>query len=108
MRKIYFLLFTVFSFLSFNRDVNAQLANTYIYSSSAGATLDPMTGATTIVASDVDDAGSSVQNIGFTFNYEAVPYTQFSASPDGFLKLGTPAVADQFTNAIVRDRKSVV
>lgn len=101
MRKIYFLLFTVFSFLSFNRDVNAQLANTYIYSSSAGATLDPMTGATTIVASDVDDAGSSVQNIGFTFNYEAVPYTQFSASPDGFLKLGTPAVADQFTNAIV-------
>src|SRR5690349_16240362 len=100
MRKIYFLLFTVFSILAFNRNVNAQLANTYIYTSSTGASLDPMTGATTIVAAGTDDAGSAVQTIGFTFNYEGTPYTQFSASPDGFLKLGTPAVVDQFTNAI--------
>lgn len=101
MRKIYFLFFTVFSLLAFNRGVNAQLANTYIYTTSTGATLDPMTGATTIVASSVDDAPSPIQNIGFTFNYEGVAYTQFSASPDGFIKLGAPAAVSQFGNAIV-------
>ncbi|MDP4263282.1 MAG: choice-of-anchor J domain-containing protein [Bacteroidota bacterium] len=100
MRKIYFLLFTLFSFLAFKQNTSAQLANTYIYISSTGATLDPMTGATTIVTAGVDDAPSAIQNIGFTFNYEGVPYTQFSASPDGFIKLGAPAAVAQFGNAI--------
>jgi HYR domain/GEVED domain/Secretion system C-terminal sorting domain len=81
--------------------LNAQNANTYSFTSSSGSTLDPMAGATTIVAASVDDAPSTIQNIGFSFNYEGVAYTQFSASPDGFLKLGSPAASSQFSNSII-------
>ncbi len=80
--------------------LKAQNASTYTYATSTGATLDPMAGATTIVNAGVDDAASAAQNIGFTFSYETVAFTQFSASPDGFLKLGGGATADQFTNSI--------
>src|ERR1043166_9418025 len=100
MRKIYFLFFTVLFCLLTSKELNAQLANAYIYTSSTGATLDPMTGATSIVAAGVDDNASAIQNIGFTFNYEGVPYTQFSVTPDGFVKLGTPVAVSQFGNQI--------
>jgi subtilisin-like proprotein convertase family protein len=100
MRKIYFLLFTLFTFFAFRQNISAQLANTYVYLSSTGATLDPMTGSTQVIATGDDDTPSAIQNIGFTFNYEGVAYTQFSVSPDGFIKLGSPAASSQFTNAI--------
>lgn len=84
-------------------DANSNILfpiNQYAYTYSTGASMQNMTGATTIVISGVDDAPSSLQNIGFTFYYEGVPYTQFSASPDGFLKLGSPVAVDQYTNTI--------
>ena len=100
--KIYLRSFLSFMFCGiFSLFLNAQTANTYIYASSSGATLDPMSGATTIVVSGVDDIPSTLQNIGFNFVYEGVTYTQFSASPDAFIKLGAPAAVSQFTNAIV-------
>lgn len=74
--------------------------NNYSFSYSTGASLQDMTGATIAVANSVDDTPSALQSIGFTFNYEGVPYTQFSASPDGFIKLGAPAATNQFTNNI--------
>ena len=77
----------------------AQTANQYTFSSSTG-TLDPMTGATIVLGSSNDDTPSGVQSIGFTFTYEGVAYTQFSMSPDGFIKLGGVAASSQFTNAI--------
>ncbi len=80
--------------------LNAQTANTYLYVPSAGATLDPMTGATTILNTGNDDTPSALQNIGFNFVYEGVTYTQFSITPDGFVKLGAPVAVSQFTNAI--------
>lgn len=80
--------------------LKAQNANTYIFATSTGATLDPMAGATQLIGTGVDDAGSALTNIGFTFVYETLNYTQFSVTPDGFLKLGSPAAVDQFTNAI--------
>ncbi|HRI58588.1 MAG TPA: HYR domain-containing protein [Saprospiraceae bacterium] len=80
--------------------LNAQTANTYVYTTSTGATLDPMTGASTAVASNVDDIPSGLLSIGFDFVYETTTYTQFSVSPDGFIKLGSPAASSQFTNAI--------
>ena len=72
-----------------------------------------MVGSTVIVSSKTDDApmntsagvnstaGPSVP-IGFNFNFEGTNYTHFSASPDGWIKLGTStaaAVAD-FTNVM--------
>jgi hypothetical protein len=101
-KKIYaslFFIVIVFFLSDFNS--NAQTANTYIFASSTGATLDPMSGATTIVASNVDDQPSTLQNIGFNFVYEGANYTQFSASPDAFVKLGAPAAVSQFSNSIV-------
>ncbi len=81
--------------------LNAQNSNTYSFTSSSGSTLDPMAGATTIVLASVDDVPSAIQTIGFSFSYEGVAYTQFSASPDGFIKLGSPAASSQFSNSIV-------
>ena len=99
MRKIYFLLFGLFSFIFFNPVLKAQTANVYTFSVSTG-TLNPMTGSTILINSGTDDATSFIQDIGFTFNYENIGYTQFSVSPDGFLKLGSPAAIPQITNNI--------
>ena len=86
-------------------------AKSYIFSSSTGASLDPMTGATTIVSALTDDtpmntslganttAGPAVP-IGFTFNFEGVSYTDFSASPDGWIRLGATTATSEFTNAM--------
>ena len=99
MRKIYFLLFSLFLSLFFNPVLKGQTANVYTFSVSTGA-LDPMTGSTILINSGTDDATSFLQEIGFTFNYENTGYTQFSVSPDGFLKLGSPAAVPQITNNI--------
>lgn len=72
----------------------------YSFGTSTGNTLDPMTGATTIVSSSVDDTPSAVTPIGFNFVFDGVSYADFAASPDGWVKLGTGTVSNQFTNAI--------
>lgn len=68
-----------------------------------------MVGATTVVVSGVDDAPmgttsgtttpEAAQNIGFTFNFNGTDYTQFSASPDGWISFGPSTTVNQFTNA---------
>ena len=40
-----------------------------------------------------DDDNSSVQNIGFTFNFDGAAYTQFVLNTNGFIKLGSGAVS---------------
>lgn len=87
--------------------VNTQLIK-YGFSSGTGTTLNAMAGATTVVVSGVDDApmGSTsgtttpeaAQNIGFTFNFNGVDYTQYSASPDGWIAFGGATTVNQFTN----------
>ncbi|MGB3870303.1 MAG: hypothetical protein WA937_12685, partial [Flavobacteriales bacterium] len=72
--------------------VSAQTANQYVFSSSSGANLDPMVGATTLVGSNTDDGASGVTAIGFTFSYEETPYTDFSVSSNGGMRLGGTAV----------------
>lgn len=73
--------------------------NLYTFAASSGATLDPMTGATTIGSGPNDDTPYAASNIGFTFNYNGTNYTQFSASPDGFIRLGAGTATSQFTNS---------
>jgi len=80
-------------------NASAQLASNYAFSSSTGVSLiDISSGSTTMVAASVDDAPSAVFNIGFPFVFMGTAYTQFSASPDGFIRLGGTAAANQFTN----------
>jgi hypothetical protein len=62
----------------------------------SGATTD-MSSATQIISSGVDDASSSVQSIGFTFNFGGTDYTQFSASSNGLLGLGSSTVSSTFS-----------
>ncbi|MBK9764966.1 MAG: hypothetical protein IPO87_16875 [Flavobacteriales bacterium] len=58
----------------------------YAFVATTGA-LDPMTGATDLGVSG-DDSQSAITNIGFTFSYEAAPYTTFSANSNGSARLG--------------------
>ncbi len=96
MKKIYLLLITTISFISTSF---SQTVDYYIFSAQSAVALDPMTGAATIVPANTDNAPSAVQTIPFTFGYDGKTYTQFSASPDGFIKFGgTAAAANPFNN----------
>ncbi len=82
--------------------------NTYQFTTAAsGGTLDAMTGATTVIASGTVNAGagdntpSAVQNIGFSFSFNGTAYTQYSVSPDGFVRLGGTAATSEATNSVV-------
>lgn len=74
--------------------------NTYSFAATTGATLHTFASPTQAVGSGIDDTPSAVQNIGFTFLFEGTPYTQFSVSPDGWLRLGGTAATAQFTNQV--------
>ncbi|MBK8552935.1 MAG: hypothetical protein IPL53_18495 [Ignavibacteria bacterium] len=80
----------------------AQPANTYTYSTTTGATLEDMTGATVLQSAPNDDTPSLLTTFpgGFVFYYEGIGYSQFSTSPDGFLKLGAPVAVSQFSNSV--------
>src|SRR5258707_6451589 len=56
----------------------AQLSNGYTYNAGAN-----------IINANTNDGISSVQNIGFTFTYNCNTYTQFTASSNGWMSLGT-------------------
>jgi hypothetical protein len=94
-RNVMSLLLLVIAQISF-----AQTAADYAFSTFTGQTLDPMTGSTTLIVASVDDAPVAAVPIGFSFNYSGANYTDFSTSPDGFIRLGTTTATSQFTNAI--------
>ncbi len=77
------------------------LVNTYAFTPSTGSALIPITITTTVVPSSVDDTPMAAPaNIGFTFNYNGVNYTQFTASPDGWVMLGSTIGVNQFSNLV--------
>ncbi|MCF6130239.1 T9SS type A sorting domain-containing protein [Flavobacterium sp. AS60] len=75
-----------------------SLAN-YSYSTDLSGTLDPMTGATSLAGTGGmttgynDDNASAVTNIGFTFFFMGTPYTQFSVTSNGQMRLGSTAIS---------------
>jgi hypothetical protein len=75
-------------------------ANLMVFSTSTGSTLADMTGALQAIGTSNDDTPSGVLSIGFPFNFNGVNYTQFSASPDGWILLGGATAANQFTNLV--------
>ncbi len=69
--------------------VSAALAGVNDYSfSQYGGTYTAITGGTPIIASGQDDAVSGLTDIGFVFKYNGTEFTQFSASSNGFIRLG--------------------
>ena len=72
---------------------NAQSSANYNFAVSSTASLTDMSSGTTqIIAAASDDGASAVTNIGFEFWFMGARYTQFSASSNGFLRLGGTAV----------------
>ena len=95
-KKIAAICFLIFTTLV----ANAQNATNYVFSTTTGATLDAMTGSTSLIGASVDDGVSAVTNIGFPFMYENVAYTQFSVNSNGLIRLGGTAVSNDWTNAL--------
>jgi CARDB/Secretion system C-terminal sorting domain len=64
----------------------------------AGTYTDLGTGGTAIATANPDDANSTAQAIGFTFNFNGTAFTQFVLNTNGFIKLGAtaPSTADLF------------
>ena len=69
--------------------IYAQLSN-YAFTSTSG-TYTAVSGGTQLVASGVDSGVSAVTNIGFNFVFDGTTYTQFSATSNGWIKLGGTA-----------------
>ena len=79
--------------------LTATIPGSLVFTPSTGATLDPMTGATTVIITSNDDTPTAAPAaIGFTFNFNGVDYSQYSVSPDGWILLGGAIAANQFTN----------
>jgi hypothetical protein len=57
----------------------------------AGTYTDLGTNGTAISTANTDDANSAAQNIGFTFNYNGVAFTQFVLNTNGLIRLGANA-----------------
>ena len=90
MRYLIILLFLVSNLYS-------QTANLYtVTTGTAGTVRNPAW--TQIIGGCIDDGVSTVQNIGFTFVYEGVNYTQFSVNSNGLIKLGGVAITDEYIN----------
>lgn len=71
----------------------AQSSANYAFSTATDGSLSDMSSGTTqLVAASVDDGVSPVLPIGFDFYFLGTRYSQFSASSNGFLRLGPTAV----------------
>jgi hypothetical protein len=79
---------------------NAQSTANYAFSTNTtgslaidanGNTIDMTTGTTQLVAADIDDTSSSGTSIGFNFPFFGSQFTQFYATSNGVVQLGSSA-----------------
>ncbi|MGL5889866.1 MAG: T9SS type A sorting domain-containing protein, partial [Bacteroidia bacterium] len=89
-------LFTPFiSALVVSAGLNAQVATNYLFSQDT-VTYTPITGGTVITSGTFDDNTYTGNNIGFTFNYNGILYTQFGLSINGYITLGGVAPINNY------------
>jgi len=89
MKKL--LLFWI-ALLAFSMSYGQSITNYAFSYSFTGSLEDMSSGTTSLLTGNNDDNGSAVTNIGFTFIYMGVPYTQFSVNSNGQLRLGSTAI----------------
>ncbi|MBQ2574419.1 MAG: hypothetical protein II575_09370, partial [Bacteroidales bacterium] len=58
---------------------------------------------TQLIQSGQDDQASELTEIGFTFTYDEVEYTQFSANSNGRMRLGNEVITDAYNNPFTQD-----
>ncbi|TCJ16550.1 hypothetical protein EPD60_07340 [Flaviaesturariibacter flavus] len=103
MRKLY----SLFALLFIAGTTLAQSTANYSVSSTTngslaldlnGNAIDMSTGTNLIAAASSDQPTATVNNIGFDFYFMGVPYSQFSATANGIIRLGSTAIAtSQYT-----------
>lgn len=76
---------------------DAVSAGNYAYTVGTNGTFTNMTGSTQLVGPAADDTASPITNIGFDFYFMGVRYSQFSASSNGYLRLGGVVSTTQYT-----------
>jgi hypothetical protein len=86
-----FLIFLTLVIASFG-NVWGQTCAQYTFTTGSGASLDPMSGATSLIGPNNDDLASAVVDIGFPFIFLGSTYTQFSVSSNGLMRLGNTGV----------------
>jgi hypothetical protein len=70
----------------------AQLGQTVAAATNAAGTYTDLgTTGTVITTTSTDDANSAAQNIGFTFGYNKLTFTQFVLNTNGVIRLGSAA-----------------
>ncbi|WP_395051905.1 GEVED domain-containing protein, partial [Flavobacterium sp.] len=98
MRKSWLACIMFFIALFSLQYTTAQVGSNYSFAATTGGTINAMTGSTQIVAASLDDSASVVTPIGFSFVFNGVTYTQFSASSNGVMRLGATAATTAFSN----------
>jgi hypothetical protein len=81
--------------LIFASGLHAQVATNYLFSQDT-VTYTPITGGTVITSGTFDDNTYPANNIGFTFSYNGILYTQFGVSINGFITLGGTTVQSNY------------
>ncbi|MDD4215415.1 MAG: carbohydrate binding domain-containing protein, partial [Bacteroidales bacterium] len=66
--------------------------STYLFSSSTGTYTEITDG--TVLTTSADDDNFDANDIGFTFTYNGVPYTQFSVNNNGFIAMGETVISN--------------
>ncbi|MDP2385538.1 MAG: GEVED domain-containing protein [Bacteroidota bacterium] len=94
--KKYLLLFAAVITIGSLNKVSAQFSYTFSTATTPAFTANATP--TTIVAAATDESLSAATNIGFTFNYNCVNYTQFKASSNGWLTFNTAITSAGLTN----------
>lgn len=90
-KKRFTLLIALFC-LSF--EIFSQVS-TYTFSSSSG-TYTPITGGAVVTSGTSDDNTFGALNIGFTFTYNGVAYTQFGLNVNGWISMGAVAPTSSY------------
>lgn len=92
----------------YNYTVNLAKGLNYVMESSASGFTYLVGGNTFTWTGNSNDAYSDPVNIGFTFSYCGVEFTQFQASTNGFIRLGTGLAASLPTDALSGTTRNIL
>lgn len=99
LKKTAAVAFAVFVLFGVGMNAKGQNVSTYSFAQTSG-TYTAISGGTTVLAGSIDDNVSSLTNIGFTFTYHGVAYTQFAAESNGYIILGGTTTSSSPLSAV--------
>ena len=85
----------------------AELDAYYLYRRTSDTGRVALSSPTSLFGSGVDSSISTLEDIGFTFNFNNVDFTQFAACTDGYIQLDGADPAD-FTNDLIEADNKII